>query len=77
MYGWVGALQFEFNQADTVTAADNALSRAPNAGACKNVINLNGFWALVLSTLFMNGKFTPKLGLGSALVLLGAYLYTD
>ena len=56
---------------------DNALSRAPNAGAAKNVINLNGFWALVLSTLFMNGRFTPKLGLGSALVLLGAYLSTD
>jgi drug/metabolite transporter (DMT)-like permease len=58
----------------TIYAVDNALARAPNAGACKNVINLNGVWALLLGTLFLNGKLTPKLGLGSTLVVIGAYL---
>ena len=41
----------------------------------KNVINLNGVWSLLLGIL-LGKAFTGKMGLASAVSVVGAYLST-
>ena len=54
--------------------ADQALSLAPNPGLAKIIINLNGIFAVGISSWLLNAKVTFKQLCGALLSLIGAYL---